>query len=44
MGGEGKSPGPCMADQGQINALQAGELVQSNNTQQASLGLSLNLD
>ena len=44
IGGEGKSPGPCTADQGQINALQAGELMQLNNMQQASLGLSLNLD
>ena len=44
MGGEGKSLGSCTADQGQINALQAGGLVQSNNTQQASLDLSLNLD
>ena len=44
MKGERKSLGPCTADQGQINALQTGGLMQLNNTQQANLGLSLNLN
>ena len=44
MKDEGKSLGPCTADQGQINTLWAGGLMQLNNTQQVSPGLSLNLD